>query len=224
MNRKHLISTVALFSTMVLATASVATAGEWFVDLYGGVASTEDEEIRASDFTSVPTQEIGIDTSFDSSSTIGIRNGLWVSATGGLGFAWDLSSYRAEEESVDIAIVEASALILYRWRLAKNPTRPAGRLQPYVGAGFGVVFADVDVQPQGEDGLHDGTFEDSLDLLAGLHWRPAPKNGAFIEYRFSHVELDIEPRGFLFNNLIHTIRGDVDTNRLLIGWSYRPGG
>ena len=122
------------------------------------------------------------------------------------------------------AIVEASGLILYRWHLAKDPNRQTGRLQPYVGAGLGVVYADVDVQPQGSDGLHDGTLEDSPDLVAGLHWRASPKNGAFFEYRFSHVELDIDPRGFLFDNLIHTIRGDVDTDRLLFGWSHRPGG
>ena len=223
MRRRNLTATLTLVSAMGLAIPSPATAAEWFVDLYGGVASTADEEFRASDFTGVPTEEIVIDTSYDSSSTIGIRNGLWVGA-GGFGFAWDLSRYRAAEESVDIAVVGVSGLIFYRWRLARTPVRPAGRLQPYVGAGLGFVFADVDVQPQGEDGLHDGTLEESLDLLAGLHWRPSPKNGAFFEYRFSHIELDIEARGFLFNNLIHTIRGDVDTNRFLIGWSHGFGG
>ena len=224
MGRRNLTATLTLLSAMVLAIPNSATAGEWFLDLYGGVASTGDSKIRASDFTRVPNVEIVVNTSFDSSTAIGIRNGLWIGQSGGLGFAWDLSTFRAEGESVDIAVVEASGLILYRWRLARDPARPAGRVQPYVGAGLSTVYVSVDVEPQGSNRVSDWDLEDGLDLLAGVHWRASPKNGVFFEYRYSHVEMDIDSRGFFFNNLIREIRGDVDTHRFLIGWSRRFGG
>jgi opacity protein-like surface antigen len=97
-------------------------------------------------------------------------------------------------------------------------------VQPYVGAGLSAVYVSVDVEPQGSDRVSDWGLEDGLDLLAGVHWRTSPKNGVFFEFRYTHVEVDLDPRGFLFDNLIQRIRADVDTQRLLIGWSHRPGG
>ena len=63
---------------LILAVPSGASAAEWFLDLYGGMARMHGTQIEARDFGVVPPQGGAIDVDFGNSGTFGVRGGFWV--------------------------------------------------------------------------------------------------------------------------------------------------
>ena len=181
---------------MIVAATCSAHAGEPFLELYGGLSSTDDSGIQVTEFT-VPPSETFATASFDTSATVGVRNGTWIGQKKAVGVAWELSFFRANAAGVDASVVSLSGLVLYRWRQA------SGKWLPYAGGGVSLINADVRVDVGVPPiRLDEGTLEDALELLGGVNWRIAPKNGVFFEYRYSHAELDIDPEGILSKRVI----------------------
>ena len=209
---------------LILAVPSGASAAEWFLDLYGGIGRTHGTQIEAIDFSIVPTQGGTVDADFGNSSTLGIRTGFWIGEVDALGFAGDVGTIHAEGDSTVIDVVVASAFMLYRWRLLRTQVRPEGNVQPYIGGGVSWVYVDVDVEVGSPFGtVGDSSLETGWDLLGGVNWGITRRNGMFFEYRYSHIGLDLEQTGFFSGNTIQRVKGDLDTSRLLIGWSIRLG-
>jgi hypothetical protein len=105
-------------------TARPASA-EWFFDLYGGGAFTQDADITFRGGTTVDDQ-----VSFDTVATGGGRIGYWLDGVGlpWLGFALDGSYFAPKANSTvldtRLEVLPISGLILFRAPLLASPAFP----------------------------------------------------------------------------------------------------
>ena len=146
-------------------------SAEYFIDVYGGLATTANEtvsvEVNVDCGTSFPSLGAAffpvlsalsgaggtiicarqLDTrkvDFDSSFTVGGRLGRWSESYPWFGGAIDVSFFQADRDSVDILVVPLSFLLMLRWPLLVSNDFPTGRLQPYTGVGPSVFFANME--------------------------------------------------------------------------------
>jgi len=85
------------------------------MDLYLGAAITDDSEVKVDRYFS--RESASERTSYDTSFTFGGRIGYWLDIFHYLGFAADLSYFKADSEKVDFSIVPFSILVMLRWPL-----------------------------------------------------------------------------------------------------------
>lgn len=79
--------------------------GEGFVDLYGGAALTRDANVTVKEFSPfLPTVAVRRNVSFETSTTFGGRFGFWIEPLPWLGFALDVSSFRAVGDGVALEV------------------------------------------------------------------------------------------------------------------------
>ncbi len=158
---------VTSFAMFLLLLAPTLTSAEGFIDLYAGVASTQDADVSVEEFSPfLAPAEVSRTVDFDTSVTFGVRVGYYRPGVPGLGIAFDVSSFQAENNDVDIALVPFSLLLMLRWPLFTSDELPQGRLQPYVGIGGGIFMADVEVDFGPTVGkASDSTADVGLDAL-----------------------------------------------------------
>src|SRR5262249_53640450 len=137
---------VVITLLVVSATAARPASAEWFFDLYGGGAFTQDADITFRGETTIDDK-----VKFDTVATGGIRLGYWVDGLGipWLGLALDGSYFapKARDSVLDtrLEVVPISSLVMFRAPLFRSPAFPNGQVQPYVGAGPSLVIADVKI-------------------------------------------------------------------------------
>ena len=106
--------------------------------------------------------------------------------------------------------------VVHRWNTCPEPGC-TGRLQPYVGAGAGLVIPHVEAtigeQAMGEYQVRGPAFQ----VLGGLGWPFASRFSVSSEYRFTHTSITVDvPNG--------TLGTTLDTHHLIVGPSFRlPG-
>ncbi len=92
--------------------------------------------------------------------------------------------------------VPVTPLVLARLPLCESSEYPAGRLQPYVGAGPGIFWHRRKLDLQSGDRVSDDAVDVGADVRAGVAWEFTPHWGIFAEYRFNYfttsVDRDIE--------------------------------
>jgi hypothetical protein len=197
---------------LVLVAARPASA-EWFLDLYGGGAFTQDADVRFPGGVSVDDT-----VKFDSVATGGVRLGYWLEALGlpWLGLAFDASYFgpKSSGSGLDarLEVVPLSALVMLRAPLFRNPAFPNGVVQPYVGAGPSFFITDVKIDtPTGEE-RSDAQAEVGGDLRGGIAVMLTPNVGLFVEGRYTFFQTN--PGG-------QNIEFDVETFHALGGLTLR---
>ena len=106
--------------------------------------------------------------------------------------------------------------VVHRWNTCPEPGC-TGRLQPYVGAGAGLVIPHVEAtlgdQSVGEYQVRGPAFQ----VLGGVAWPFASRFSLSGEYRFTHTSLTVDVPG-------GTLGTTLDTHHLILGPSFRlPG-
>src|SRR5438874_3523498 len=167
-----------VLAVLVLAPAASA---EWFADAYLGPAVTTGSTLDFKVFEQKQTQEIN----GRSSPVFGLRGGKWLDdlQLPWLGFAADLSCFRP---ATDVQTVPISLLAMARYPLLTDEEFPHGRLQPYVGLGFGVFVSNLS-GAIGFQEADDTSTDIGFDARVGLAYLFDPRWAIFTEYRFTHV-------------------------------------
>ncbi len=139
------------FLLLLLVGYAGHASAEYEIDLYGGFALTSSVNVTAnsSSFSLSPTVER--DQSFGGSLGLGVRYGIWEVPWGlgpnWLGLAVDVSYFSAKSDDVEIRVIPASLLLMFRRSIvATDPTRP---LEVYGGVGLSYVLynATIDYRP-----------------------------------------------------------------------------
>ena len=196
-----------------LALASSGRA-QGFLDVYGGVAFTNDNDLA----TRVGGSSLHDDVEFDPSPEVGIRGGLWFPELPWLGLASDFSYFQLNgpstgvdhtvggtsirtRDDVDVDVFPISLLLMLRTRIFSGPFDPLG-FQPYVGVGPGLFVSWVHddaltISVDGsEESVEDISYALGLDTRAGLRFHLTHSFGLFAEYRFTYYEPEFEDDGF----------------------------
>ncbi|WNG32484.1 hypothetical protein F0U61_01820 [Archangium violaceum] len=106
--------------------------------------------------------------------------------------------------------------VVHRWNACPEPGC-TGRLQPYVGAGAGLVIPHVEAAigdaSVSEYQVHGPAFQ----VLGGVAWPFASRFAVSGEYRFTHTSVTVDVPG-------GTLGTTLDTHHLMAGPSLRlPG-
>lgn len=103
--------------------------------------------------------------------------------------------------------------LLHRWNPCPEPGCTS-RLQPYVGAGAGILIPHVEATV-GESSVSEYQVHGpGFQLLGGLDVPVASRLALFGEYRFSHASLGVDIPG-------GELRTTLNTHHLLVGPSFR---
>jgi hypothetical protein len=187
--------------TLTLSVTAPASA-EWFADLYSGAVFWVNPSIHVDVGNGSISGNRGKSVA---DFTVGGRFGYWLRPVPWLGFALDTSYYQlhAEAKSANTPLQEAklqivpiTPLVMARLPLLESSEYPAGRLQPYVGAGPGIFWHRRKFDLQSGDRVSDDTVDIGADVRAGAVWSFTPHWGIFAEYRFNYfttsADRDIE--------------------------------
>jgi hypothetical protein len=173
---------------------ATSVRAEFVVDLYGGLAKTEDSDfqVRQSDVPqlgsgSVTSQTLKANGKFKDSFTVGGRVTYWTQRFPWLGVAFDGSYFKADAKNgnIEIPVYGFSLLMMMRYPLLVNEQFPQGRLQPYLG--FGPEFAFGKVKAEFEENGFKTKIEENegafgVDVRTGLLWKLDQQWGIFTEY------------------------------------------
>jgi opacity protein-like surface antigen len=217
-------------AVLTLGAAGPASA-EWFADLYVGDAIYTDPTIQTDVQTAVGSASRQTTRAeADTDVTFGGRFGYWLDALPWLGFAADVSYFEPEYTpqggsgalfKAKLQVVPIPPLVMLRLPLLQSPEYPAGRLQPYVGAGPGFFVHDTTVRVLsgiGPERVSETSMDIGADLRAGVAWNFTPNWAVFGEYRFTHFSAS--PSRNTSGGRIST-DFDIDTNSFLAGISDR---
>lgn len=235
MNAKLAIVTATLFATTICE-AKGNKLGERYVSFYGGWpitgsgtcegTVTEYEFDHVDPWFGVPVYNISTYSTWgsyqyrsDDNFLIGARIGGWFVSNerSAWGFAGDISYFSMQSGPLK-DVFPVSALMLYRFPLMISEDFPNGQLQPYIGVGFALVFADAwshgtDAQAQGPGG----------SFHAGWTWKLNQSTGFFVEYRYLGARLWISEDETEFGAYDKTeldLETSLSVHQLLSGITY----
>lgn len=173
------------------------------LDLYLGVAITQDEDVTIRD----DFGQIKVEPDWDDALAGGARLGSWPSDLPWLGIAGDVSYYQTESNQADLDVFIASALVMLRY--------PEGQFHPYIGAGPGLFYSKLDL---GGGDYSDEQVNVGIDAKAGLSIDITDKIATFSEYRFTYFNPEYDDN---FTGTNVEIETDVYTHYILFGISFR---
>ena len=199
----------AALAVIALLLAADRAAAQGYLDIYGGIAFTSDDEL----VTRVGGASLHDDVDFDPSGEVGIRGGMWFPDLPWLGIATDLSYLELDgpssavehtvggvpvrtRDNVDIDLFPISVLLMLRTKLFVLPFGPELGLQPYVGVGPGLFVSWVHDDAfrigigAAEESIDDTSYDLGLDTRAGLRLHLTRWVSLFAEYRFTYYEPD----------------------------------
>ena len=175
---------------------------EGFVDLRLGGSITENagNTVTAGPVGDTPQETSSATTGFEYGVSLGIGGGYWLNSVPWLGFALNLSYFKANEnasEALKLDVHPISGLLMLRFPLLKSDTYPLGRLQPYFGIGPAAFVSKAELEPT-STGLA-GEFNDTstdVGLYAQLGLKyfidipdlPGKSWGFFLEERFTRFD------------------------------------
>lgn len=230
--RKTSFFLLVLLPLLVLFPCQAFTSGQGtkYLAFYGGQAGTAKGKATATitydtwfgSSGSTETRDIDL----ESSLTFGGRWGNWFRQYPNTGLALDVSFVQADTDTVNTTALPVSLLLFQRFPVMTSETHPHGKLQPYFGIGFSLLFADIEVDftpviDEPVEGLASGL---GLDLRLGVAWEFARKKRFFVEYRYlnSNLEIKDEPDWTtnLFMDTLKTANVDFVSNQILFGIAF----
>jgi len=175
---------------------------QWYVGAYGGVAIPHESDFELT----IPSIAPGVvfigETDFDPGPMAGGRVGYWMEALDLPFFGVEAEFYWAGPESGDLTLLTSGFNVLARY--------PYGPVQPYAGAGVGVIYADV-------DGIDDDDTNAALQLMGGLRGFVTDNVALFAEYKWVLTEFEFDgPSG-------STLEFDYSTSHVFGGIEYHFG-
>jgi opacity protein-like surface antigen len=223
---------VVLAAMLCLPLASpLPAAAEWFADVYAGLSSTKDGNVKLDDNGTLRLKDV----EFDNSMTYGGRFGHYLVSVPWIGFALDGMNYdanigkqsaalkdtsvRAQLAPMDISVIAISLDLMLRLPLLATPEIPGGRVTPYVLAGPGLFVARA-----ADRGNFIRRHQDDHDVALGYNvgggvgWQFSKALGVFGEYRYTHAKPEFE---FLNVDSRATVETNLNTHHFLVGLSVR---
>jgi hypothetical protein len=200
------------WSVLVGFSLARPAGAEWFIDLYGGGAFTEDVDVTIRNDVRVDDQ-----VKLDDELTGGGRVGFWLTGVRWLGVALDVSYFapsgKSDRVETRLEVVPITPLVMFRFPLATTPQFPYGRVQPYLGAGVGFFVTQVKVDaPALGERRSDSQVEVGGDGRAGIAFMITPGIGLFTEGRYTFFRTN--PGG-------GSTEFDVETFHALAGLTFR---
>ncbi len=188
---------IMLFLSMSLLTPACSQA-EPFVKAYAGIVSPLTSEAFSE---SLSGSGVG-DLEFGSGLTAGLKLGSWLDRAPYLGYELDLNGHSADLE--DLTVKSSSERIkttgehtVFSATLNLILRRPFGRVRPYIGAGAGFFYAELEdasfsppflgIAPELPD-KNDEAF--SWQLLGGVEFDIGSRLAFFAEYKYSRADLE----------------------------------
>ncbi|MCF7818167.1 MAG: porin family protein [Kiritimatiellales bacterium] len=215
---------------LAMAVVPATVRGEFFVDLYGGVART-----KSGEFSAHENREIEIpggdltsqgDLSGAESNGVGLRGGYWDKNLSWIGAALDLNHFGADSKSSDaeVRLTSLSFMLMLRYPVMVSEEYPGGRFHPY--AGIGVSKSSVEISAPSSGASGDVTSDVGGVFCSGIKWMVTPKFGLFAEYRFVSISFDdsdVDASHDLFGHShtrVFEAEGDVQAQQFLGGVSF----
>jgi hypothetical protein len=196
---------------------------EGFVDLRlgGGVTEDTDVTVKVGPIGNVSQQTSSATTGFDYGISVGIGGGYWLESLPWLGFALNLSYFKANEDAVSdplkLDVFPIAGLLMLRYPLFKSDAYPNGRLQPYFGVGPAAFVSVAELTPKtiGLAGkLNDTNTDIGLYAQLGIKYffniptLPGKSYGLFVEQRYTRYD----PSGF--KDVVDTVPLEVNLDPL----------
>ncbi len=238
MRQKPGVVVVFVFA-LLLAAPGLARA-EWFIDPYLGAAFTMEDDLDFSATAPGVTLDGKFrDLDFEDSLLLGIRGGYWFPSAPNIGIALDVFYFEPEIKSqtttltstaavtvgdtlvvaagtgpanlgsLDVEVIGLSADFMLRMKLSESPDFPNGQIQPYAFVGPALFFIDAEDETDTNVGLKTG---------AGINWMFTKNFGLFVEYRFTHTEVELEDTS---GGSVLKAETDLSTHSVLGGISFR---
>jgi opacity protein-like surface antigen len=236
--RRHLAGIAVLFLTLT-ATPRL-TSAEWYADLYGGGAFTNNTTLTQMSTLGVTlTSDLKVDSSF----TAGGRVGYWFESLPYIGIGLDVFYFQPDvptqnatftatglgtasgqwfKTSVDVVGIGFDVLRL-RVPLLKSDVYRHGRLQPYLTAGPALFITNLK-----DSG---GTFAPSnqsksdtsigVKVGAGVSFNVTKLIALFGEYRFTHFKADGTFQDSAPPPSQENVKFGFDTHHVIGGISFR---
>ena len=234
---KRLLKYVLAFCFLMGVNAGWVTSAqaEFVVDLYGGLAKTENGEVEALKSSVVASgpgfitvsEKFKMDVNFKDSFMVGGRVTYWTQRFPWLGVALDGSYFDAEAKNanIDIPVVGVSLLMMMRYPMFPNEQFPQGRLQPYLGGGLELAFGKAKAEFENNGAktkIKDSNGGVGVDLRAGMLWPVHRHWGIFTEYRFTYLDFDQDDTSnFDENGKWKDLEIELTTHHFLVGISFR---
>lgn len=209
---------------------------ERFLDVYGGMSfsqgGTLDWEVE-NKYASGPRYAFSSDYGRDKSAEVAFRLGGWLKSHDWLALAVDLSFFNTHPTKSDVEIDTTclSLLCMARYPMLADDKYPYGRLQPYVAAGpTGTLLLSLSAKEQVDDETvtldYDSGYGLGVDLRLGCTWMQFEKQGFFIEYRYTYIDIDNQDDGgsegdWLYTGKYTSVATDLSTHHLLVGVTLR---
>ncbi len=220
--------TVGIAVLGLVTLAPTLAEAEWFVDIYGGWANTQKENLTASHQTCGilgcgPISRASRDIDFDTTNPFGVRGGIFIPRFPWFGLAGDVSFFEATAPGVNVTVVPLSFLLMARLPLLTSKDFPNGRLQPYIGAGPTLLYQEtsVDFRPALPEEVSGFSLEAGYDLRAGLAWQFHQRVALFGEYRITHFPIAVENEPLNLAGNDENIDTTLDTSHFQVGLSFR---
>ena len=241
MMAKRLLKYFLAFCLLMGVSAEWAASvrAEFVVDLYGGLAKTEDGKVEGQ-LSNVPfsggpvttSKDLKEDAKFKNAFTVGGRVTYWTQTIPWLGLAFDGSYFKADAKNanIEIPVWGLSLLMMMRYPLFPNEQFPQGRLLPYLGFGpeFGFSKSTVEFDDNGVNTkIKDNINGFGVDARTGMLWCLHRHWGIFNEYRFTYLDMNGGvPSDFSRSDEDGTINFEnletkLTTHHFLVGLSYR---
>jgi opacity protein-like surface antigen len=237
---------VGLFALLigVFSMPFIASA-EWYADLYGGGAFTQDTKYRQTQEGVTVDGKLKVDDSF----TVGGRTGYWFEGLPWLGIGVDVfyfepnlpaqtasatatgfgQSITSPNEPFGRSSISVIAIgfdvLRARLPLLRSQQYPHGRLQPYVTAGPALFITKAKDSSGAFEPPNQSKTDTSLGLKVGggVAFHITKVLALFGEYRFTHfkAEQNFQNAGVFTNGPVNvTTQADFDTHHAIAGLSF----
>lgn len=212
------VKAAACIITLLFTCGPASADTEQSFQLYGGYADTKDTDLDV-ELLYINPPRIGSEDVNGSAGSVGLRYLFtgWPLPSISLGF--DLSRYKASADNVQIDLWPLTFELIY--------TLKGHVLEPYVGIGYSLTYAEVDVSAESSLGVSESeeNFADGMAFLLGVSYPFKKQYSVFFEYRYDRTDIDFKKNTVQIYPLASTVAArysaDLETNRLLLGFSFK---
>lgn len=215
---------IAVSVAVTMMTSTVARAVDFYLDVYGGIASTETNNVHAS--LPILNQFVTRRIDYDDSTSAGLRFKLWPTRLPWIGYGQDFSFFEAKQGGVDFTAYTTTPMLMLRLPILKTEIYPTGMINPYAGIGpsFAFIKGTIDYRPQLARKISHSTLTTGYQALAGVLVHLDPKIAIFAEYKFTRFTPELEDdkcTGFGSCVTTERVKATLETNHYLVGVAFK---